>query len=230
MTTAAPSRDWRAVARTIDHTLLKTEARPEQVIQLCDEAIRYDFFSVCVQPCYVELAAQQLRGSGVKVATVCGFPQGTTLTAVKTFEAEQCVKLGAHEVDMVIHVGALKAGDHRHVALDIRAVAEATHKGGAILKVIIENCLLTREEKIKACELALAAGAEFVKTSTGMSTGGATYEDVVLMRAVVGDRAGIKAAGGIRNAADALAMLDAGASRLGASASIAIVKELGADV
>lgn len=230
MNTVAPTRDWRAVARTIDHTLLKTEARPEQIIQLCEEARRYGFFSVCVHPAYVELAASQLRDSGVKVATVCGFPQGTTLTSVKAYEAEQCVKLGAQEVDMVIHVGALKAGDQRSVALDIRAVAEATHKGGAILKVIIENCLLTRDEKIKACELSLAAGAEFVKTSTGMSTGGATTDDVALMRSVVGDRAGIKAAGGIRTAADALAMLDAGAIRLGASASVTIVKELGANV
>ena len=230
MITAQPSRDWRSVARTIDHTLLKTEGRPEQIIQLCEEAKRYGFFSVCVQPGYVELAAQQLRDTGVKVATVCGFPQGATLTSVKAYEAEQCVKLGAQEVDMVINVGALKAGDHRQVALDIRAVSEAAHKGGAILKVIIENCLLTRDEKVKACELSLAAGAEFVKTSTGMNTGGATYEDVSLMRSVVGDRAGVKAAGGIRTASDALAMLDAGASRLGASASIAIVQELGAEI
>jgi deoxyribose-phosphate aldolase len=230
MTTAQTSRDWRTVAYTIDHTLLKTEARPEQVIQLCDEAMKYGFFSVCVQPVFVELAAKQLRGSHVKVATVCGFPQGTTLTSVKAYEAEQAVKAGAHEVDMVIHVGALKAGDFRGVALDIKAVADATHARGALVKVIIENCLLTREEKIKACELSLAAGAEFVKTSTGMSTAGATAEDVALMRSIVGNHAGVKAAGGIRTAADALAMLDAGASRLGASASIAIVKELGADI
>jgi len=230
MPTPTTSRDWRAVARTIDHTLLKTEARGEQVIQLCDEAMKYGFFSVCVQPAFVELAARHLQGSAVKVATVCGFPQGTTLTSVKAYEAQQVVKAGAHEVDMVIHVGALKAGDFRQVALDIKAVADATHAGGALLKVIIENCLLTRDEKIKACELSLAAGAEFVKTSTGMSSGGATIDDVALMRSIVGDRAGVKAAGGIRTSADALAMLDAGASRLGASASIAIVKELGAEI
>lgn len=230
MATPISSHDWRAVARTIDHTLLKTEARPDQVIELCEEARRYGFFSVCIQPVYVELAAHQLRDSGVKVATVCGFPQGTHLTSVKVHEAEQAVKQGAQEVDMVIHVGALKAGDLRSVVDDIHAVAKATHAGGALLKVIIENCLLTRDERIKACEMSLAAGAEFVKTSTGMSSGGATVEDVALMRSVVGDRAGVKAAGGIRTAADALAMLDAGATRLGASASIAIVKELGANV
>jgi deoxyribose-phosphate aldolase len=230
MSSPQPSRDWRSVAQTIDHTLLKTEARAEQIITLCDEAVRYGFFSVCIQPVYVGLASKHLRGTNVKVATVCGFPQGTTLTTVKAFEAEQCVKLGAHEVDMVIHVGALKSGNFADVERDIRAVADATHAGGALLKVIIENCLLTRDEKIKACELSLAAGAEYVKTSTGMSTGGATSDDVALMRSIVGARAGVKAAGGIRTAADALAMLDAGASRLGASASITIVKELGADI
>lgn len=229
MNSPQPTRNWRSVAQTIDHTLLKTEARPEQIIQLCDEALKYGFFSVCIQPAFVELAATHLKGTHVKIATVCGFPQGATLTSVKAVEAQQVVKLGAHEVDMVIHVGALKAGDFRSVALDIKAVADATHAGGALLKVIIENCLLTRDEKVKACELSLAAGAEFVKTSTGMSTGGATTDDVALMRSIVGDQAGVKAAGGIRTAADALAMLDAGASRLGASASIAIVKELGAE-
>jgi deoxyribose-phosphate aldolase len=230
MSSPQTSRDWRSVAQTIDHTLLKTEARPEQIITLCDEAARYGFFSVCIQPVYVELAAKHLRGTNVKVATVCGFPQGATPTSVKAYEAGQSMKAGAHEVDMVIHVGALKAGDFAAVERDIRAVADATHAGGALLKVIIENCLLTRDEKIKACELSLAAGAEYVKTSTGMSSGGATTDDVALMRSIVANRAGVKAAGGIRTAADALAMLDAGASRLGASASIAIVKELGAEL
>jgi len=228
MSTAQISRDWHVVARAIDHTLLKTEATPEQIVKLCQEAAKYGFCTVCVQPTHVALAASQLRGTQVKVATVAGFPQGATLTSVKRFEAEQATALGAAEVDMVINVGALKSGNRDLVEKDIRAVAEATHKGSGILKVIIETCLLTREEKVLACELSVAAGADFVKTSTGMSTGGATVEDVLLMRSVVGDKALVKAAGGIRTAADALAMLDAGADRLGASASVAIVREIGA--
>lgn len=229
MSTSIVRPDWKTVAALIDHTLLKTEAQPEQIVKLCREAAQYGFFSVCVQPCYVSLAASELRGMNVKVATVAGFPQGATLPSVKKFEAAECVRQGAHEVDMVINVGALKSGNRQLVEDDIRGIAEATHAGGGLLKVIIETALLTREEKILACELSLAAGAEFVKTSTGMSTGGATVEDVALMRSVVGDKAGVKAAGGIRTAADAIAMMNAGANRIGASASVAMVRELGAE-
>lgn len=216
------------MARVIDHTLLKPEATPPQIEQLCREAAHYGFAAACVQPAYVALAASLLRATPVKVASVVGFPQGTTLSSVKRFEAFQAIRLGAGEIDMVQNVGALKAGDRDRVQNDIRAVVEVAHANGAIVKVILENALLTREEKVLACELALAAGADFVKTSTGFSSGGATVEDVALMRSVVGDRAGVKAAGGIRTAADVAAMLAAGADRIGASASVAIVKELGA--
>ncbi len=225
----APKIDWNTVARAIDHTVLKPEATPEQVIKLCAEAKQYGFAAVCVQPCYVELAAAELKGTPVKVASVVGFPQGATLTSVKAFEASEAARLGAAEIDMVINIGALKAGNRKYVEDDICAVAEASHKGGAILKVIIETALLSRDEKITACELSVAAGADFVKTSTGFSTAGATVEDVALMRSVVGEKLGVKAAGGIRTAADALRMLQAGANRIGASASVAIVRELGAE-
>lgn len=220
--------DWKTVAAAIDHTVLKPDATPEQIVKLCAEAKKYGFAAVCVQPCWVELAAKELAGSAVKVATVIGFPHGATLSSVKAFEAAETARLGATEVDMVINVGQLKAGNRKFVEDDIRAVAEASHKHGAILKVIIEACLLTWEEKIAACELSVKAGADFVKTSTGFSTSGATAEDVALMRSVVGPEIGVKAAGGIRTAADAVAMLNAGASRIGASASIAIVRELDA--
>lgn len=226
--TTQATYDWQSVAHAIDHTVLKTEATPDQIVKLCAEARKYGFAAVCVQPCYVELAVQELRGTAVKVACVVGFPQGATLTSIKAFEAAECSRLGASEVDMVINVGALKARNLEYVERDIRAVAEASNEHGAILKVIIETALLSREEKIAACELSLSAGADFVKTSTGFSTAGATVEDVQLMRSAVGDRAGVKAAGGIRTAADAVAMLNAGANRIGASASVAIVRELGA--
>jgi deoxyribose-phosphate aldolase len=221
-------RDWKAVAGVIDHTILKPEATPKQIEQLCREAAHYGFAAVCVQPGYVALAAALLRTTPVKVASVVGFPQGATLSSVKRFEAFQAVRLGADEIDMVQNVGALKAGDRDRVRTDIGAVVAVAHANGAIVKVILENALLTREEKVLACELALAAGADFVKTSTGFSSGGATVDDVALMRATVGSRAGVKAAGGIRTAADIAAMLKAGADRIGASASVAIVKELGA--
>jgi deoxyribose-phosphate aldolase len=229
MTTTMPKPDWKTVAHAIDHTVLKPEATPEQIKKLCAEAKQYGFAAVCVQPCYVELAATELRGSAVKVASVVGFPHGATLGSVKAFEAAESARAGATEVDMVINVGALKAGNREYVENDIRAVAEAAHNNGAILKVIIETALLSRDEKIAACELSVAAGADFVKTSTGFSTAGATAEDVTLMRSVVGDKLGVKAAGGIRTAADAVAMLQAGANRIGASASVAIIKELGAE-
>ncbi len=226
--TTKPACEWQTVARAIDHTVLKPEATPDQIVKLCAEAKKYGFAAVCIQPGYVELAAQQLAGSTVKVATVAGFPNGATLTSAKAFEAAETARLGATEVDMVINVGQFKAGNRQYTEDDIRAAADASHQNGAILKVIIETCLLTREEKIAACELAVKAGADFVKTSTGFSTAGATPEDVALMRSVVGPNIGVKAAGGIRTAADAVAMLNAGASRIGASASVAIVRELGA--
>ena len=220
--------DWQAAARLIDHTLLKPEATADQITQLCQEALKFGFASVCVQPYYVPLAGSLLQSSAVKVCTVIGFPSGATLSECKRFEASEVLRLGARELDMVINLGALKSGDHAVVQADIQAVAEVTHQGGAILKVIIETALLTREEKIKACELAVAAGAEFVKTSTGFAGGGATVADVTLMRQAVGNRAKVKASGGIRSAADFQAMVSAGADRVGASASVAIVRELGA--
>ncbi|HTC94434.1 MAG TPA: deoxyribose-phosphate aldolase [Terriglobales bacterium] len=220
--------DWQAAAKLIDHTLLKPEATTDQVTQLCREALKFGFASVCVQPCYVPLTGSLLQGSAVKVCTVIGFPSGATLSECKRFEASEVLRLGARELDMVINIGALKSRDHAAVQADIQSVAEVTHQGGAILKVIIETALLTREEKIKACELAVAAGAEFVKTSTGFAGGGATVEDVALMRQAVGDRAKVKASGGIRSAADFQAMVSAGADRVGASASVAIMRELGA--
>jgi deoxyribose-phosphate aldolase len=229
MSTPVTKPDWQVVASAIDHTILKPEATPDQVKKLCAEANKYGFAAVCVQPCYVELAATELKGTAVRVASVVGFPHGATLTSAKALEAAETARLGAGEVDMVINVGQLKAGNRKYVEDDIRAVAEASHKNGAILKVIIETCLLTRDEKIAACELYVRAGADFVKTSTGFSTAGATAEDVALMRGVVGPSVGVKAAGGIRTAADAVTMLNAGANRIGASASVAIVKELGAE-
>ncbi|MFB3815215.1 MAG: deoxyribose-phosphate aldolase [Terriglobales bacterium] len=226
MSSAEIGRGWRAVARAIDHTLLKPEATREAISKLCQEALEYGFCAVCVQPSQVALVRRLLDSSGVKTASVIGFPQGATLTTAKRFEAAEVVRLGAQELDMVINVGALKSGDHVYVRNDIRAVAEVTHAGGAILKVIIEAALLTKDEKGLACELAVAAGADFVKTSTGFGGGGATVEDVALMRSVVGPNVGVKASGGIRTAADAIAMLKAGANRLGTSGSVGIVKEI----
>src|SRR3954468_1180331 len=229
MSTSAPStRDWQSVARLIDHTILKTDTRKAQIEQLCKEARQYNFASVCVQPIWVELAAESLKGSNVLTCTVAGFPQGATLTSVKLFETLAAVRQGAQEVDMVINVGALKDRNTTLVYDETHALADACHNGKAHLKVIIENCLLTDDEKKLACELAVKAGADFVKTSTGMSTSGATVEDVRLMRSIVGPNIGVKAAGGIRTAKDAIAMIDAGANRIGASATIAMVKELGA--
>jgi len=223
-----PMSDWQAAAKRIDHTLLKPEATADQIKQLCQEALRFGFASACIQPCYVPLASSLLQGSAVKVCTVIGFPSGATLTECKRFEASDVLRRGAHELDMVINIGALKSQDHAAVQADIQAVFDVVHQQKALLKVIIETALLTREEKIKACELAVAAGAHFVKTSTGFAGGGATVEDVALMRATVGNRAQVKASGGIRSAADLMAMVAAGADRIGASASVAIVRELGA--
>ncbi len=209
----------------IDHTLLKADASVEQIIQLCSEAREYKFASVCVNSCWVRLCAEQLRGSGVAVCTVVGFPLGAMIPEAKAFEAEAAVENGATEVDMVINIGALKSKDYRMVAKDMHEVEKAVHDRGALLKVIIETCLLTQEEKVIACLLAKNAGADYVKTSTGFSTAGATVEDVALMRKVVGDELGVKAAGGIRDRETAEKMIEAGADRIGASAGIKICSE-----
>lgn len=209
----------------IDHTLLKADATVEQITKLCQEAREYRFASVCVNSCWVRLCSELLRGSGVAVCTVVGFPLGAMIPEAKAFEAEAAIENGATEIDMVINIGALKSQDYRMVAKDIQVVCDAVHEHGAILKVIIEACLLTKEEKVVACLLAKNAGADYVKTSTGFSTGGATVEDVALMRKIVGDEMGVKAAGGIRDKETAEAMLDAGADRLGASAGVQICKK-----
>lgn len=206
----------------IDHTLLKADATEEQIRQLCEEAVTYDFMSVCVNPTWVKKAAAFLGNSDVKVCTVIGFPLGANTPELKAFEARNAIQNGATEVDMVINIGALKDEDSELVERDIKGVVEAA-KTKALSKVIIETSLLTDEEKVRACELAKKAGADFVKTSTGFSTGGATLEDVTLMRATVGPEMGVKASGGVRTAEDAKAFIAAGATRLGSSNGIAIV-------
>lgn len=213
--------DKKTIASMIDHTLLKPEATPAQVEKLCAEAAEYHFASVCVNPVYIPLAARLLDGTGVKVCCVVGFPLGAIAPEQKAAEAASCAAMGAEELDMVIHVGAAKAGDWALVQRDIAGVVKAA--AGRTVKVIIETCLLTDEEKVKACEAAKAAGADFVKTSTGFSTGGATTHDIALMRKTVGPEIGVKASGGIRDYATAMAMIEAGANRIGASAGIEIV-------
>lgn len=212
----------KEIAKLIDHTLLKPNATQEEIVKLCEEAKKYNFASVCVNPAYVSLCKQLLKDTNVKVCTVIGFPLGATTPTVKAIEAKEAIANGADEVDMVINIGALKSGNYQLVLDDIKAVREATR--GKILKVIIETAYLTREEKIKACELAKEAGADFVKTSTGFGPSGATVEDVALMKSVVGPKIGVKASGGIRTLEDALKMVKAGATRIGASASVAIVR------
>ncbi|MCF0148959.1 MAG: deoxyribose-phosphate aldolase [Clostridium sp.] len=209
------------LARMIDHTILKPEATEKEIETLCKEALEYNFASVCVNPSMVEKAAELLKGSDVKVCTVIGFPLGATTTEVKAFETEDVIKKGATEVDMVINVGKLKDGNLEYVKKDIEAVVNAA-KGKALTKVIIETCLLTDEEKVTACKLSKEAGSDFVKTSTGFSTGGATASDIKLMRETVGKELGVKASGGVRSLEDAMAMIENGATRIGASASIAI--------
>ncbi len=204
-----------------DHTILKAEATEAQVAKICEEALANDFASVCVNQYYTKLVAEKLKGSDVDVCTVVGFPLGMSDTRVKAFETKAAIEDGATEIDMVINVGALKDGKYDYVLNDIRTLKEVC--GDVVLKVIIETCLLTDEEKVKACELAKKAGADFVKTSTGFSTGGAKAEDVALMRKTVGDAMGVKASGGIHTAEEAQAMIDAGASRLGTSATLAII-------
>jgi deoxyribose-phosphate aldolase len=213
-----------SLAHMIDHTLLKPDATQDQIAQLCYEARKYGFASVCVNPTNVKLCAQLLEGSDVLVCTVVGFPLGATPTEVKVFETQQAIRDGATEVDMVINVGALKSRDYELVERDIASIARACHAGNAILKVIIEAALLTDEEKVIACQLAKVAEADFVKTSTGFGPGGATLEDVALMRRVVGPTMGVKAAGGIRTFEAAQKMIAAGASRIGASASVKIIQ------
>jgi deoxyribose-phosphate aldolase len=215
----------REIARKIDHTLLKPEADRAQIEKLCGEAREHGFATVCINPCGVRLCAALLRGSATRVCTVVGFPLGATMPDVKAFETARVVADGACEVDMVMAIGALKSGDYRHVERDVAAVAEASHRGGALLKVIIETALLTDDEKVKACVLSRVAGAEFVKTSTGFGPGGATVDDVALMRRVVGPEMGVKAAGGVRDLKSAQAMIEAGADRIGASVGVKIVQE-----
>ena len=209
------------LARMIDHTILKPEAKGEDVKKICDEALEYKFASVCVNPTRVKEAYEILKGSEVKVCTVIGFPLGATTTNTKVFETKDAIANGATEVDMVINIGRLKDKDYDFVKEDIKSVVEAA-KGKALTKVIIETCLLTDEEKVIACKLAKEAGADFVKTSTGFSTGGATGEDIKLMRETVGPDLGVKASGGVRSLKDAEDMIENGATRIGASASIAI--------
>ncbi len=217
------------LAAVLDHTLLKPDSTRAQVLQICAEAAEHRFACAMVNPTWVATAAEALAGTGVPVGVVIGFPLGATLSGSKRDEAVRVLKHGAHDVDMVLNVGLLKSGtreDFEAVREDIRGVVEIAHDGGAIVKVILETCLLTREEKLRACELALAAGADFLKTSTGFSTGGATADDIILMRSASGTRAGVKASGGIRSLADTVTMLKAGANRIGASASVRILGEL----
>lgn len=209
------------IAGYIDHTILKPEASVEQVRRVCEEALKYNFASVCINPCNVELASSLLKGSSVKVCTVIGFPLGANTSKVKAFEAFEAIKEGAQEVDMVINIGKLKDKDYNYVREDIKAVVKVS-EGKALTKVIIETCLLDDEEKVMACKLAKEAGADFVKTSTGFSSGGAAASDIKLMRETVGENMGVKASGGVRTYSDAVSMINAGASRIGASASIAI--------
>ncbi|MFW5438251.1 deoxyribose-phosphate aldolase [Paenibacillus apiarius] len=212
-----------SIAGMIDHTLLRADATKEDIAKLTEEAKRYEFASVCVNPAWVAYSAEQLAGTQVNVCTVIGFPLGAATTAVKAYETKDAIDNGADEVDMVINIGALKAQDYELVEKDIRAVVEAA-SGKALVKVIIEACLLTDEEKVRACELAVKAGADFVKTSTGFSTGGATREDVALMRRTVGQRAGVKASGGVRSLEDMNDMIEAGATRIGASSGVQIME------
>lgn len=224
-----PAPTTEQLAAMIDHTLLKPDATPAQIEQLCAEAAHHRFASVCVNPSYVALAAQLLSNTSVAVCTVVGFPLGATTPEVKLFETRQALGLGAEEIDMVLPVGHLKAGDYRYVFDEVTQIAGACQSGGALCKVILETTLLTDAEKVAACLLALQAGAAFVKTSTGFADGGATVADVTLMRRVVGPRMGVKASGGIRTRADAEAMVAAGASRLGASAGVQIVSAMTGD-
>ena len=221
--------NWQSLAAVIDHTLLKPDATREQIESLCDEAIRYRFSCAMVNPVWVSTAVGVLSGTGVPVGVVIGFPLGASLVSTLRQEAAALVRLGARELDMVLPIGQLKSGNHHAVAHTIHAAASVAHHNGALLKVILETTLLTVEEKLRGAEIAIQAGADFLKTSTGFANGGATPADVALLRGVAGSRCGVKASGGIRKLADVRAMLEAGANRIGASASVAIVRELGAE-
>ena len=218
-----------ALAAVLDHTLMKPDATRAQVLHLCHEAAEHRFACAMVNPTWVSTAVEALAGTGIPVGVVIGFPLGATLSASKRDETVIVLKHGAHDVDMVLNVGLMKSGtrdDYEAVKQDIRGVVELAHDAGAIVKVILETCLLSFEEKLRASEIALSAGADFIKTSTGFSTGGATVDDIALMRGVAGSRAGVKASGGIRTLADTMLMLKAGATRIGASASVRILSEL----
>jgi deoxyribose-phosphate aldolase len=223
-----PVNDWRSAAKIIEHTQLKADATRKQILELCAEATRYGFHSVVVNPANVALAVSQLRGTEVQVGTVVGFPLGATLTSTKLVEAESALREGATELDVVMNIGALKSGERTLVLTEIRSLTQLAHRQGALLKLILENVLLTQEEKILACVLAAEAAVDFVKTSSGLADAGANPSDVALMRGVVGLKIGVKAAGGIRTAAHLLEMVDAGANRIGTSASVQIVREMGA--
>ena len=220
---------WQALAAVIDHTLLKPDATHAQMSTLCAEAVRYRFACAMVNPVWVSTASTLLAGTGVPVGVVIGFPLGASLASTLRQEAAALTRLGVRELDMVIPIGQLKSGNHHAVHHAIHAAATVAHHHGAILKVILETCLLTVEEKLRASEIAIQAGADFLKTSTGFSTGGATPTDIALLRGVAGARCGVKASGGIRTLADVRSMLEAGANRIGASASVAILRELGAE-
>jgi deoxyribose-phosphate aldolase len=220
---------WPSLAAVIDHTLLKPDATLAQVENLCDEAIRYRFACAMINPVWASTAVNLLSGTGIPVGVVIGFPLGASLVSTLRHEAASLTRLGVRELDMVLPIGQLKSGNHQAVFHTLHTTASAAHHHGAILKVILETCLLTVEEKLRAAEIAIQAGADFLKTSTGFSTGGATEADVALLRGVAGARCGVKASGGIRTLADVRTMLEAGANRIGASASVAIVRELGAE-
>jgi deoxyribose-phosphate aldolase len=222
---AAAMASEASLAAVFDHTLLKPEATREQVVKLCEEAAAFRFACAMVNPAWVSLAHSVMAGSGVGVGVVVGFPLGANLATTKREEALALIKLGAHELDMVMNLGLLKSGMNALVEQDIRGVVQVAHEAGALVKVILETSLLSVEEKLRASELALSAGADFLKTSTGFSTGGATVADVAILRGVAGNRCGVKASGGVRTLADARDMLEAGATRIGASASVSILRE-----
>jgi len=224
--TGAESEAAREVARYIDHTLLKPDATRDEILKICEEGVRFGFASVCINPIWVRDAACALRGSGVKVCTVIGFPLGANEPDTKAYEARRAIFDGASELDMVINIGALKSGDHDLVSRDIRGVVQVAHEVGYICKVIIETALLTDDEKVSACLIAKEAGADFVKTSTGFSKGGATAADVALMRRAVGGQMGVKASGGVRDLKQAQEMIHAGATRIGASVGVKIIQEI----
>ena len=227
--TAQTLSSWQALAGVIDHTLLKPDASREQIENLCDEALRYRFACAMVNPIWVCTAVSVLSGTGIPVGVVIGFPLGASLVSTLRQESSALIRLGARELDMVLPIGQLKSGNYHAVHHAIQAVATVAHHHNALLKVILETTLLNVAEKLRAAEIAIQAGADFLKTSTGFSTGGATPADVALLRGVAGARSGVKASGGIRTLADVRALLDAGANRIGASASVAIVRELGAE-